>query len=280
MLCIRPAVCIDTPMLCIRPAYLTLTLTLTLPGRMQTSVHCCMAIALNRSFCFSILSVSNTWCDLSKYTAASFSKSCQIAMQFAFFLSKISSSAVAKRPRDASCLSVVSFNSTKRGVESFLVSYALWIYHCVQLNALFCCLWHNVEASCHKHFVVFSGKTPRAYYQRCVITSGMLAWPCSTGDSADNAWLVAALTAGTKVRYRLRNAISAYHTCIWRSLYFPSEYRQPVWYEKNYNGVATRWWKKFDDMFIRFDIIHECDRHTDRRTDRQTPHDGTGRAYA
>ena len=27
----------------------------------------------------------------------------------------------------------------------------------VQLNALFCCLWRNVEASSHKHFVVFSG---------------------------------------------------------------------------------------------------------------------------
>ena len=28
---------------------------------------------------------------------------------------------------------------------------------CVQLiNGLFCCLWHNVEASCHKHFVAFS----------------------------------------------------------------------------------------------------------------------------
>ena len=34
-----------------------------------------------------------------------------------------SSSAVAKRPRDASCLSVVSFNRTKRRVESFIVSY-------------------------------------------------------------------------------------------------------------------------------------------------------------
>ena len=30
MLCIRPAVCIDTPMLCIRPAY-NLTLTITRP---------------------------------------------------------------------------------------------------------------------------------------------------------------------------------------------------------------------------------------------------------
>ena len=34
-----------------------------------------------------------------------------------------SSSAVAKKPRDASCLSVVSFNSTKRRLESFIVSY-------------------------------------------------------------------------------------------------------------------------------------------------------------
>ena len=32
-----------------------------------------------------------------------------------------SSFAVAKRPRDASCLSVVSFNSTKRRAQSFIV---------------------------------------------------------------------------------------------------------------------------------------------------------------
>ena len=49
----------------------------------------------------------------------------------------------------------------KRRVESFIVSYVrrLQIYHCVQLNALFCCLWRDVEASCHKHFV-FSRKPP------------------------------------------------------------------------------------------------------------------------
>jgi len=33
-------------------------------------------------------------------------------------------------------------------------------------------------------------------------------------------------------------------------------------------------------MITRFDRIHECDRQQDRWTDRQTPHDGTGRAYA
>ena len=36
--------------------------------------------------------------------------------------------------------------------------------------------------------------------------------------------------------------------------------------------------KKFDDMFIRFDMIHERDRHTDGQTDRQTPCDDIGRA--
>ena len=34
-----------------------------------------------------------------------------------------SRSAVAKRPHDASCLSVVNFDSTKRRTESFIVSY-------------------------------------------------------------------------------------------------------------------------------------------------------------
>jgi len=60
-----------------------------------------------------------------------------------------SSSAVAQRPRDASCLSPVSFD------HSFFYSYllGLQIYHFVQLNVVLLS-WHNVEASCHKHFVV------------------------------------------------------------------------------------------------------------------------------
>ena len=37
------------------------------------------------------------------------------------------SSAVANRPHDASCMSAVSFDSTKRRVESFIVSYMLHI---------------------------------------------------------------------------------------------------------------------------------------------------------
>ena len=46
-----------------------------------------------------------------------------VAVRRRFSAQRTSSSAVAKRPRVASCLSVVSFNSTKRQVESFIVSY-------------------------------------------------------------------------------------------------------------------------------------------------------------
>jgi len=41
-------------------------------------------------------------------------------------------------------------------------------------------------------------------------------------------------------------------------------------HEKNENGVATGWWKIFEDMFSRFDRIPACDRQTDRLTDGQT----------
>ena len=41
-------------------------------------------------------------------------------------------------------------------------------------------------------------------------------WLWSTSDRVDNTWHVAALTTGTKARYRLRFAIPAYPTCIRR----------------------------------------------------------------
>ena len=61
---------------------------------------------------------------------------------------KTSSSAVAKRPRVASYLSVVSFNSTKRRAESFIVRYvglSTELSLRAVINALFCCLWRNVR---------------------------------------------------------------------------------------------------------------------------------------
>ena len=43
---------------------------------------------------------------------------------------------------------------------------------------------------------------------------------------------------------------------------------------ENLEWFGYRTVKKIEDMFIRFDTIHERDRQTDTRTDTQTPHDG------
>ena len=59
----------------------------------------------------------------------------------------------------------------------------------MQLNALFCCLWRNVEASCHKHFFVSLAINTAAYYQRCVTTCGRMV---VRRRRIDNTWPVAA----------------------------------------------------------------------------------------
>jgi len=37
----------------------------------------------------------------------------------------------------------------------------------------------------------------------------------------------------------------------------------PPLVRENWNGVANRWWKNFEDIFIRFGATHERDRQTD-----------------
>jgi len=60
---------------------------------------------------------------------------------------KTRSSAIAERPRDASCLSVIGFNSTiPRQLQSLLLR--LQIYRCVQLNSVL--FGAPVKVRCHK----------------------------------------------------------------------------------------------------------------------------------
>jgi len=51
---------------------------------------------------------------------------------------------------------------------------------------------------------------------------------------------------------------------------WPSEYCRTVGYERNRICVASRWWKKFDVMFSRFESIPTCDGRKHRQTDAQT----------
>jgi len=78
--------------------------------------------------------------------------------------------------------------------------------HCVQLKVLFCCLWRNVEASCHKHFFVVSCHQHRRLLPAISVTT------CGTvvrRHNIDNIWPVAALRR------------------------FPSKYYHAVWYRKS-----------------------------------------------
>jgi len=91
----------------------------------------------------------------------------------------------------------------------------------------------------------------------------------------DNTWPVATLTAGSEARYRLRIAISAYHTCIRRIRYggFRRNIAMPF-------GVERLEWCGYPMVktFRRYVLI-ECTNVTDTQTDTQTPHDSIGRVY-
>ena len=53
---------------------------------------------------------------------------------------------------------------------------------------------------------------------------------------------------------------------------FPSEYRHPVWYEKNQNGLDTRWLKITKiSLVLLAQLTNVTDGQTDRRTWRQQP---------
>jgi len=87
-------------------------------------------------------------------------------------------------------------------------------YHYVQLNALFCCLWCNVEAFCHKHFVVFSRHQRRrllpAMCHNCETVTVVHRRLCLQHPAC------CSVNTRSQARYRLGNAISAYSTCIRR----------------------------------------------------------------
>jgi len=69
----------------------------------------------------------------------------------------------------------------------------------------------------------------------------------------------------------VHNRVFAYPTCIRRPRYEGSRRNVaiPFGMEK-LEWLGYRWWKNFEDVFIRFDATHERDGHTDRHTHTHT----------
>ena len=112
---------------------------------------------------------------------------------------------------------------------------------------LLCCLQRDVEASCSTLRRRLPSSTNSAAYQRLVSTN------CHGPSQLCILHLpLQPFTARDGARYWFRIATSAYPTCI----------RRPHWgrhlqntattfgMEKKQNGLATRWWKNFEDTIF------------------------------
>ena len=177
-----------------------------------------------------------------------------------------SSSTVVKRPRDASCLSVVSFNSTERRAEFFILGYTGYRFITAYNTMLFCSLSRNVETSCHKHFDVVS-----RHQQTPPLTSSD---KCHYFPRSGGTMLITP-SRSQRWQHTMKPDIG------WESRFlftppafndplggFPSEYCLPVWYEKSYNDGSTQRWKNWWYVYSFWQNVRTW------QTDRQTHTDG------
>ena len=129
---------------------------------------------------------------------------------------------------------------------------------------LFCCLWRNVETSCHKYLIVVSR------YQQASLrtTSGKchnLQW--SGGTVLITSSRSQRLQHATKPEFSSKQnhdfCLPHLHSMPpLRGGGLPSEYCCDVLYV-NQEWCGYQWWKNFLDMTTCFDRIHECNRQTD-----------------
>jgi len=188
------------------------------------------------------------------------------------------SSAVAKRPRDASCLSVVSFNSTKRQAQLLIFCYTLALD--LPLRKL--------------NYVLFSSLRRIHLYVAFCAVNRLAPWQSVIHHWTDHRQLIALAPARHRSIAGYRPTIvliaagrSSVHNMRWNQILsqnpdfslphvhstpplgwqVPSEYCYNVWYVKIRMVWLPEREKKFEDIFIRFD---KCSNMTDTRADRRT----------
>ena len=149
----------------------------------------------------------------------------------------------------------------------------------MQLNALFCCLWRNVEASCHKHFVVFSGNQHHRLLPAMCHNLRDDGRPPATAFTTPG---YCSVNTGSQARYAQNRDFCLPHLHSTPPLGgFPSEYCYPVWHGKTRMAWLPDGEKKSKiSLFVLAPLSNVTDRRTDGRIDRRTPHDGNSHAYA
>ena len=152
---------------------------------------------------------------------------------------KTSSSAVTETPRDALCLSVVSFNSTSSAI--FIISRTsasdLLLRKLNSVLFLFCSAYSLMRGGlCSKQ----TWTVTAIHYCSVGCTNSSSHRSDSHADSGRESRFVPTPSVGPR-----RNI----------AMMFGME---------NWNGVANRWWKNSEDTFIRV-FVRQTDRHqTDR----------------
>jgi len=206
------------------------------------------------------------------------------------------SSAVAKRPRGASCLSVASFvTSIVQYLQRsfFIISYFSFGVTSAYNSILFCCLRRNVTPCCHTHDQSWL----------CIVRER--AWSRSRCTTMETVTLSRVVLGGRihavyDQRYKCHNLrdggrrppatmfttprlLQRRDFCLLHLHSMSplgggaSEYRHPVWY-----GTTRMVWLPDGEKIskICLFVLTQSTNVTDTHTNRQTLHDDIGRAYA
>jgi len=194
---------------------------------------------------YAVLTLKQTYCSEAKHRHEA-SRGLFATAEFLVRLCiPTSSSAVAEIPRDASCLSVISFNSTIRRFECNLLL-----------------------------LVTSAGDLPLRTNNFCSLVFSS-SWSSMLAVMNKIHWCLAVYAVNCTVGIVDRTATVNRYSSIIAIFTYSTRIRRPCWRGPRRNiaimfgmektsGASTRRWKQTEDTFTDFDRLYERDKQTDR----------------